>query len=172
MKTAVYQAKHQGAKWTCWIWITPDAQLRPLSSLQCPHGCAGTDEFPPLACLLPFCSWEMGLSWQVISPLPQTTEWVAKSHCINQLWLGCSFSQSIQGNFTWMSVCLCSPFTSTNWRYRQSPPLDKGQLLCCSSVTLWDQGRIKKNPGTKTNKKLKQNSEFCSITMSLKTVIF
>lgn len=54
MKTAVYQARQQGAKWTCWIWITPDVWLRPLSSPQCTHGCAWTDELPPLAWLLPF----------------------------------------------------------------------------------------------------------------------
>lgn len=54
MKTAVCQARQQGAKWTCWIWITPDAWLRPLSSPQCKHGCAQADEFPPLAWLLPF----------------------------------------------------------------------------------------------------------------------
>lgn len=54
MKNAMYQAQQQRAKWTCWIWITPDARLRPLSSPQCKHGCVWTDEFSPLAWLLPF----------------------------------------------------------------------------------------------------------------------
>lgn len=136
MKIAVHQARQQGAKWTCWIWITPDAWLRPLSSLQCMHDRAWTDELPPLAWLLPFFSWEMGLSWQVMNPLPQTTEWVAKACCINQLWSGLQFL-SVPSRQPHTFACLCSPLTFTSWRCRQSPPLDKVQLVCYSSVTLW-----------------------------------
>lgn len=92
MKTAVYQARQQGAKWTCWIWITPDAWLRTLSSPQCTHGCAWTDWASSPGLASPLFPWEMGLSWHVmnLSQTP-TNHWVAKACRINQLWSGLQF---------------------------------------------------------------------------------
>lgn len=175
MKTAVHQARQQGAKWTCWIWITPDAWLRPLSSPQCMHDRAWTDELPPLAWLLPFFHgrWVWAdRSWtHSHKPLSELQRHVTSTSSE----VGCSFSQCLQGNLTRLPVCLCSPLTFTSWRCRQSPPLDKVQLVCYSIVTLWDQGRIKKNPGTSINKKSKQNSAFCPVIlpgMNLKTLLF
>lgn len=176
MKTAVYQARQQGAKWTCWIWITPDVWLRTLSSPQCTHGCAWTDELPPLAWLLPFFHgrWVWADTSWTCHKLPQTTE-LQRHVASTSSEVGCSFSQCLQGNLTQLPVCLCSRLTSTSRRCRQSPPLDKVQPVCYSSVTLWDRGRIKKNPEAATNTKSKQDSAFCSVIlpgMSLKTLLF
>lgn len=42
-----------------------------------------------------------------------------------------------------------------HWRCRQIPPLHKAQLVSYSSITPWDRGSIKKNPGAARDQKLK-----------------
>lgn len=174
MKTAAYQTRFQGAKWTWWIWITPDAWLRPLSSPRCTHGCARTDEPPPLAWLLPFFHgrwvWADRSQTHSHKPLRELQRQITSSSSERAAASPSPF-RAAPRNCLSVSALPSPPQAGD----AQSPPLDKVQLVCCSSVTLWDQGRVKKNPGAPRNKKLKQNSAFCSITLpvkSLNTLLF